>query len=426
MKTTLCAALLAASCGPAAAVDLAWSGFATLGFARSDAPYTYQRSIDRNGTFDRDSVLAGQLDMRLTPQWSATVQAKAAPALRADHRWDLTASWAFVAWRPNDDWLLRAGRLRVPLFLYSETQDVGAANDMARTPNEMNAITPTPDFTGLYATRNWTLGEREVTVDGYTGYANMAYRQWSRESLGPGLSAGARFTDVRVRSTGLVLTVRGPDALWRAGIHKTNTRLASGQPMTVRFPRVDLAPGVGYWQVDDALPGPGVVRIPSIENLLFTFGAELQLGNGWRVAGELGRARQFDTELGADATAGYLALFKSIDRFTPYISVSRMLSSRSQREWYDRLSKATMPSFVPGAAQIVGAQRAAADLQTVFDQHSVGLGMSYRLDASSKLKAEWMRTSIGKTSSMVDVPPGGASPSGTHVNVISINYSVAF
>ncbi|MDL2338106.1 MAG: hypothetical protein QFE16_09715 [Pseudomonadota bacterium] len=80
----LLATLLAA---PAQAVDATWSGFATLGYAESNSDYTYQRFIDRDGTWKRDSLVAGQLDLRFTPQWSATLQVKAAAAENRENHW---------------------------------------------------------------------------------------------------------------------------------------------------------------------------------------------------------------------------------------------------------------------------------------------------------------------------------------------------
>ncbi len=58
---------------PAQAVDLAWSGFGTLGYAQSDQPVNYQRFIDEKGTFKRDSVLGAQVDARLNTAAQITV-----------------------------------------------------------------------------------------------------------------------------------------------------------------------------------------------------------------------------------------------------------------------------------------------------------------------------------------------------------------
>lgn len=144
-------ALLAAPL-PALAQDLAWSGFATLGYARSvDAPGRYLRWIDDDGTFDASSVAALQLDARFNPSWSATVQLKAAPSVSSDNRWSVRPAWAFLAWRPDDDWLLRAGRMRVPLYMHSESLDIGVAHSMARLPVEMYSLVPSNEFNGLSA-----------------------------------------------------------------------------------------------------------------------------------------------------------------------------------------------------------------------------------------------------------------------------------
>ena len=79
--------LLLAAASPVQAVDLAWSGFGTFGYARSDAPVNYQRFIDEKGTFKRDSILGAQVDARFSQQWGATAQVKLAPSDHDDAQW---------------------------------------------------------------------------------------------------------------------------------------------------------------------------------------------------------------------------------------------------------------------------------------------------------------------------------------------------
>jgi hypothetical protein len=145
----LAPALLALAALPALAQDFSWSAYGTIGYARTNRDYGYLRGIDSSGRVDNDSVLGAQGDLRFTPQWSATVQLKLARSLQSDSRWDLRPAWAFVAWRPADDWLLRAGRMRVPLYLQSESMDVGVTHNMARLPVEMYSLVPSSDFNGL-------------------------------------------------------------------------------------------------------------------------------------------------------------------------------------------------------------------------------------------------------------------------------------
>ena len=125
---------------PALAADYSLSGFGTLGYARSNQPYTYQRFIDDGGTLKRDSVAGLQMDARFNENFGATVQVLAAPATNSDRRYDATVAWAFLSWRPSNDWLVRAGKQRLPLYLYSQTYNVGVTYDFARLPEFHRAV----------------------------------------------------------------------------------------------------------------------------------------------------------------------------------------------------------------------------------------------------------------------------------------------
>lgn len=430
-QLALLAALAATLAGaPAQAVEADWSGFATLGYARSNSPYSYQRFIDDGGTFKRDSLVAGQVDLRFTPQWSATLQVKATPSEDSDSGWQARANWAFVGWRPNNDWLLRAGRLRVPLYLHSESIDVGVSHDMARMPFEMYSIAPTNDFTGLFATRNFTAGPRDLSVDAYAGQATSPIRSWTRDGLPGAVSPGAFFYDADIKVFGIAFTASDDRLTWRLGLHSTRSETSDGTPIPVTFPRVELdpvnLPGVGYWQVNDALPGPGVPTTQRIRNLVVTAGAELQLDQGWRVSGEFIKIHQRDTELGEDSMAGYLAAFKRSGDFTPYVSISRKLSSRGIRDWHQRLTTPGLPGFIPGADLINAAQRLAGETLRAYDQRSLAVGTSYDLSPTTKLKAEWMHTRIGAMSHHFDTPPGQPDLHDQSVNTLSFNVNVAF
>ena len=110
---------LATVCGlgamPVAAADISLSGYGTVGYAQSDQSYDYQRFVSEQGTFKRDSVLGVQMDAKLSDEFSFTLQGKVAPSLKSENDVDATVSWAFLSWRPTNDWLVRAGRIRVPI-----------------------------------------------------------------------------------------------------------------------------------------------------------------------------------------------------------------------------------------------------------------------------------------------------------------------
>lgn len=406
----------------AGGVEVTGSGFGTVGYAQTNRPYTYQRYLRDEGSVERDTLLGAQLDAQFSPQWSATVQLKLAPSLRQDAGWSVTPSWAFAAWRPADDWLLRAGRMRVPLYMHSEALDVGVAHDMARLPTDVYSIVPSNDFDGLSVGRTWPRGETgELALDVYSGRAKTTARFWLRDGLPPYLPAGAYYKDVTVQATGLALTLRDTDLVLRMSLHATRTQPRDGSTIPQTLPYVSLGGGDGYFVLDGSAPERSAIR-----NTVLTLGSEAGFGGGWKIAAEAVRNWQHDTVLGSDHRSGYIALFRQLGDFTPYVSASMQKSGRHQLDLYDLLVNHPLPSMMPGADQVNAAQRVLAESNYVADQRSWALGSSWRLSAGSKLKFEWMRTHVGRVSRMIDVPAGQATPSNTSVDVFSLNYNFAF
>jgi hypothetical protein len=104
---------------PTAAIDFSLSAFGTVGYARSNQPYTYQRVIDDNGTFARDTVAGLQLDAAFADKFGATVQFKLAPASNSDNDYTGTVSWAFRIVAPDQRLAPAGGQAAhsaVPLF----------------------------------------------------------------------------------------------------------------------------------------------------------------------------------------------------------------------------------------------------------------------------------------------------------------------
>jgi hypothetical protein len=404
---------------------VSWSAFGTVGATRSDQAWHYQRFISDDMSFDRDSVFGAQADVQLNPQWSATVQARLAPSARDDGRWDLTAAWAFAAWRPDNDWLVRAGKLRVPFMMRSEQLDVGQTYDEARLPSEIYSLAPTSDFTGMHVSRSWARANGDLGLEGYFGNSDLYKRFWVRDAVPspvpgqePLLPAGATFKKVNVSVAGLVLSWRAPSLTARVGMHQARTRRLDDGGFAVRPVWVDIGPGMGFWSTDGE-------QTSRIRNRLFTLGVEARLGGGWRVASEAMRIVQRDTETGVAGWAGYTTVYRSIGAFTPYATYSGSNTSAGTAEWQRRLDTTVVPGFIPGAATINAGMRANADTTPVYRQRSVAIGTSYALTTSSKLKFEWLNTRATQ-SLLVDAPSGEPIDKPRRVNVLSASYSFVF
>lgn len=425
-------ALAAGLALPPAAVaqDLSWSGFATLGYAGGvDVPGRYLRWIDADGTFNADSLAALQLEARFDPRWSATLQLKAAPSQKSDSRWDLRPAWAFLAWRPNDEWLLRAGRMRLPLYLHSESLDIGVAHDMARLPLEMYSMVPTNEYNGLsasYSRAGGLLPDDELSVEAYAGRIGATGRFWLRDGAPPQVAPGARYETVEVGTVGLIATLRNPATTLRLGVHDARTARTKGKGTPVDYPYVAIAPGLGYYRVDEALPGPPIETVSRLHNLITTLGVEHRFGDGWRVETELARNQQYRTRLGSSTVGGYVALFKDLGSFTPYLSYGQLSTHKTQMQSYRQLTGTQLPPMLPGAAQINAAQRIAGETVYAADQNTWALGSSWRTPMNGTLKLEYASTHIGEVSRLIDAPPGQPTPQQQRFGVWTLNFSVAY
>jgi hypothetical protein len=119
-------------------------------------------------------------------------------------------------------------------------------------------------------------------------------------------------------------------------------------------------------------------------------------------------------------------LSRRIGDFTPYVTVSRVLSAPYQRQWAQRLRGNDLPAAIPGAAMINAAQHVAADTMVTYDQSSLALGASYAVAPNAKLKAEWMRTRIGAVTGSASPLPGMPYPSHSRIDVLSLSVSFDF
>lgn len=418
MKRRCLGALLIAFPTLVAAAEFDWSGFATVGYAISDKPYRYQRVIDEGGTFARDSVLGGQLDARLTPRLSATLQARLAPSDDSDSGWDPTLAWAFISWRPVDDFMLRAGKLRIPFMLDSENLDVGVTYPYARLPVEVYAAAPTSDIYGLMLSKTWWSALGEWGVDGYYGHIGSHQRVYLRSAAGERENR-ASYDPTRMRGGGLVFSLRHDENIYRLGLHRIRTERRHGT-ISADFPFTYLPPpyppGEGFYDLSSAPQSNS-----SITRMLI-LGAAVELPAAFRLSGEYVRLLNDGAVNGWNRWAAYGALSRRVGDWTPYVYLARMRSGNRVLNLYDAVkdNRVSIPSPLIDASQ-----RAVGDLLLAHDQGTLAIGTSYRLGNNSLLKAEWSQTRVWRVSSFVDPLPGGDS-AGQRINVFSLSSSFSF
>lgn len=169
----LALAVAAALPSLATAVDLSYSGFSTAAYAQTDTDeaqvgyYGQPEGIDSDGSFEMDSKLGVQVTAKFNDVLSATVQGVAYSDLSGD--WEPRLDWAYVRAQALPSVSLRAGYLRAPTFMYSDSVFIGYANIWVRPPLEIYNMTPVYQIRGVDALWRTSLGPVQVTVNPYFG-----------------------------------------------------------------------------------------------------------------------------------------------------------------------------------------------------------------------------------------------------------------
>lgn len=147
-----------------------FNGFGTIGFTHMGGEadgrsYGIQGQTNDKIRGDAVSKLAGQFQYGLTDDLSATVQVIA----KADQdKWRANLEWLYAAYQVNDNLTLRAGRLRDPVYMFSETLDVGFTYPWLRLPDEVYSQVQITNYEGvdLVYTRSLGLGDLTFQLGG--------------------------------------------------------------------------------------------------------------------------------------------------------------------------------------------------------------------------------------------------------------------
>lgn len=402
------------------AIEPAVSVFGSVGWAQSDRADRYLTSIDRQGSFHPDSRLGLQLDLRFNPYWAATMQVTADPDQDHDSGFNPKLKWAFLSYRPDNDWLFRVGKLRVGSLLYMQTMDQGVTYPWARLPAEVYSVSPSYDFTGMSVSWNWTNGDAlDFSVEGILGRSKNHWRQYL---FGQNT---ARYLPLDFNVKGLLFALNEGDALYRFGWYHIRAQAPNHAPFASEFFVVPNHFPAGLHELggmggDLLIPTRGTM----VKGHAFSLGATIPFG-AYTVTGEYARRVITNIKTGPGSHSGFLSLSRKLGRWTPYIMHARMISSAKERHERRLAWGATPPStggLMPDVDLAIASQYAdAAGAIYGFDQYSWMLGTSYALSPTQRLKFELMRTRVGENSSLVD--QGGAR---TTRHVLSVSYHFAF
>lgn len=163
----------------------------------------------RSWSLRPESRVGVQLSYDLSADWHVTGQtvARAVPGYRPD------LEWAYVTYSGLPGWSFQVGRKRLPLYDYSDYQDVGYAYTWIRPPADVYGW-DVVNYNGASASWSGSLGAFQVRASGYAGGETSKRNLYSR------LVYGQAEAPLTIKWSG----IRGAEA--SAELHGVTARLA--------------------------------------------------------------------------------------------------------------------------------------------------------------------------------------------------------
>lgn len=182
MKQKFIALAVMAAAAPALqAADISVSGYGTLGMTRLST----DNAMFRNTTYAPNGARqdwTGKVDSRAGLQITGTVDPQISGTLHllsrqnVDNGYTPTVEWAYGKYQIAPALTLRAGRLALPAFAYSDYINVGYAQPFLRAPVEVYGQLPIASFDGADAVWKTQAGGFGLTVQPFAGHSRIEAR----------------------------------------------------------------------------------------------------------------------------------------------------------------------------------------------------------------------------------------------------------
>lgn len=183
------------------------------GFLTAAATYS-EDDLDRYGlegeTNFRGLSKAGiQLGYELNDRTDATIQLVGRTTDTGDDVWDVDVEWAYLSYELTDSLKARAGRLRIPFYMFSETLDVGYTYPWVRPPLEVYR-SPITAYDGVDLLYDFKLGDVNNRLQLWTGsYKDTGGTDDLSLKDSYGLNLTSSWNDFTFRAMNYLITIDG-------------------------------------------------------------------------------------------------------------------------------------------------------------------------------------------------------------------------
>lgn len=328
--------------------------------------------------WDYDSIFGIQADAELNNGWGLTAQGVARGYdFGSERRYQPQTELMFVSWQPYSRLKLRAGRMRTPLFLYSETLEVGYSYPWVRPPWSSvytEAISAASHLDGLDATWYSRWGGWDLRVNGVIGTADASF-----------FSLDYKFH----RVSGISVSFEKNDLLGRYGLFANDTSIHNpATPVVSQY----LAPFASSNPAFDSI----VKSMEARHTTLVYYHAGLQQQfYPYTLDVEAIFLPSADEQYGFEHRGGYLSLSRELDSLTPYLALEASRQTVDDRLY--RYLDATESTHPTGSNVIVDFVRESirSGYNSIsFSSRLLTLGCRYELAETVAIKFQAERSHI--------------------------------
>ncbi|MEE1674536.1 hypothetical protein SNR37_003979 [Agarivorans aestuarii] len=143
---------------------ISFNGFYSVGINQANNNLGYAGSTDEYD-FNNLTLVGLQGDFALADSTSVTVQLVA----RGEDDFSPEVEWAYLKHTFDNYITVRGGKLRLPMYMYSDYLEVGYAQPWARPPEEVYGFVPFNSFVGVDGSYDFEFDNSTLTVQGFWG-----------------------------------------------------------------------------------------------------------------------------------------------------------------------------------------------------------------------------------------------------------------
>jgi len=211
---------------------------------------------------------------------------------RGGDDWTPEMEWAFLSHDFDNGFVARVGRLRLPLYMYSDFLEVGYAQPWATPPADVYTIAPITSFNGVDVTYQHDLGDAILALQ-------ASYGNDSSSAEDNSVGKDVEFSDI----AGLSATLSYEEWVFRGT----------------------------YFQTDLSSADTGLPLLGAFENERGQFiGAGVSYDNGSLIAISEYTISKVEGAY-ADTESAYITLGYRVEAFTPYVSYSYLKTTDDEK-----------------------------------------------------------------------------------------------